>query len=204
MPAFTGNVTDLLGLVSYERDALEFVRSSLFGQTEPTPSTLAFNLSDSKNAEGFYPAHRSMKAEGITVGDQAVRSALSRLRPLAFSSAFKMHDLIVEWILGANGSTSWRFKDKITDYERMLKGGTLSEPPALASWSLGSQAFWALYKSLTPFRNQIVHGGGFSLAGSTLNIFHQGKKLSLSDGEQGAYIRATCLIADRVMQNALI
>jgi hypothetical protein len=43
-------------------------------------------------------------------------------------------------------------------------------------------------------------------AGSTLSIISRKKlkTLSLSNGEQGAYIRAICLIADQVVQNALL
>lgn len=204
MTPFTASASELIEMIAYERDALEFVRSSLFGQTESTSQTLNLNLSEGKNAEGFYRRDISVKVGPLVVGEQLVRSALSRLRPLAFSSTFKMHDLIVEWILRANGSTSWTFREKIADSERMRKGGTLSEPPVLASWHLGSQAFWALYKSLTPFRNEVVHGGGFSLAESRLDILHRGRKLSLSNEEQAAYVRAICLIADAAMRNGAV
>jgi hypothetical protein len=116
-----------------------------------------------------------------------------------------MHDLIVEWVLRANGARSWRFERKIADYKRMKADGSLLEPHVLASWRLGSQAFWELYKCLTPFRNQLVHGGGFSVSERTLDIVHRdGGRLSLSNEEQGSYIRAICLIADAIMRDAAI
>ena len=125
MATFGGSGSDLTALIAYERDALEFVRTTLFDQREATSQSLRLNLSDTKNAEGFYPANVGIVASGISIGAEGVRSALSRLRPLAFSAAFKMQDMIVEWILHANGSRAWRFREKIAEYEAMESAATL-------------------------------------------------------------------------------
>lgn len=203
MSTFTGDVADLSEAISYERDALEFIRATLFDQIETNSQALTIDLSKGKNDSGFYPVTAHLTAH-ISISAGAVRSALAKLRPLAFSSAFKMHDLVVEWILRANGSSTWRFKEKVADYERMFRDGSLSEPPALAGWPMGSRAFWSLYKILTPFRNKIVHAGSFSVAGDTLNITAERGTLSLSHKDQGAYIRAVCLIADYMLSNSQI
>ncbi|WP_136615177.1 hypothetical protein [Bradyrhizobium sacchari] len=113
-----------------------------------------------------------------------------------------MHDLTAEWILRANGSTTWRFQQKIADYNRMQAAGTFAQPPALDNWSVGSQAFWQLYIKLTPFRNRLIHGSSFSLEGDTLVITDGTSTLRLTGNDQGAYIRALCLITDQLVANA--
>jgi hypothetical protein len=200
MPAFSGNFTELSEAISYERGALEFIRSTLFDQAETSSQRAVIDVSKAKTPDGFYPI--IVEATGhASVSAGAVRSALSQLRPLAFTSAFKMHDLIAEWILRANGSMSWRFRDKVSDYEGMARQNTLSEPIALANWPMGSRAFWALYKMLTPFRNKIVHAGGFSVVGDTLKIIGDRGTLTLTHKDQGAYIRAVCLVADAILND---
>jgi hypothetical protein len=186
MAAFGGNGNDLAALIAYERDALEFVRTTLFDQTEATSQSLRLTLSETKNEEGFYPWHIGLTASGISIGADAVRSALSRLRPLAFAAAFKVQDMIVEWVLHANGSKAWKFWEKIAEYDAMEKAGTLCEPVAVAKRKVTSKAFWELYKALTPFRNEIIHKNSFSLVGSTLTVSAKGNTLSLSDREQGS------------------
>ena len=112
-----------------------------------------------------------------------------------------MHDLVAEWILRANGVSSWRFNDKIAAYEQMFQDNSLSEPPGFAGWPMGSMAFWSLYRILTPFRNKIAHAGSFSVAGDALNITAERGTLSLSHKDQGAYIRAICLIVDHMLSS---
>ncbi|TWB60434.1 hypothetical protein FBZ94_104659 [Bradyrhizobium sacchari] len=60
MPTFTGNVTDLAEQIAYERQALEFVRTELFGQTEASSQTLRLDLSNAKDADGYYPSECGM------------------------------------------------------------------------------------------------------------------------------------------------
>jgi hypothetical protein len=204
MAAFGGSGNDLAALIAYEREALEFVRTTLFDQTEAASSpSLTLNLSETKK-DGYYPRHIGLTAAGFFAGAEAVRSALSRLRPLAFSTAFKMQDMIVEWILHANGSRAWGFSEKIAKYDAMERAGTFCEPVAFAKRKVTSKAFWELYKALTPFRNEIIHKNSFSLKGSTLTVSAKGKTLNLSDKQQGSYIRAICLIADALVSGAEI
>jgi len=201
MIVFSGAGADLAALLAYERSALEFVRATLFNQNEKASTSLTLKLSEAKDEQGFYPRHFGLSAEPIVAGADAVQAALSRLRPLAFSAAFKMQDMIVEWILHANGSTAWQFEKKIKSYDAMRSAGTLCQPLAFASQSIVSDAFWELYRKLTPFRSKIIHKNSFSLTGDTLTVTSDGKTLTLLDADQGSYIRAICLIADALVSS---
>lgn len=201
MTAFGGNGSDLAAMIAYERDALEFIRAALFDQTETASHSLELNLSEAKNLDGFYRRHITLNLPSVSFGAGAVRSALSRLRPLAFSATFKIQDMIAEWVLRTNGSSAWSFSEKIADYDRMKTAGTLTEPAAFANKKMVSDAFWGLYKALTPFRNKIIHKNSFTVVGNTLTISADGRALSLSDKKQGSYIRATCLTADALINN---
>ncbi|UWU80719.1 hypothetical protein N2603_20310 [Bradyrhizobium huanghuaihaiense] len=203
MATFAGNGTDLAALIAYERDALEFIRAALFHQTETTSQSLQLDLSAGKNAQGLYPREARMTS-AISISAGAVQSALSRLRPLAFAAAFKLQDMIVEWILRANASRPGSFQDKIRKYDELMAAGRFVEPLAFANRSALSGAFWELYRALTPFRNKIIHKNSFCVTGSTLTIATGGQNSNLSDAEQGSYIRAMCLIADALVSDAKI
>lgn len=201
MTTFGGSGSDLAAIIAYERDALEFIRVALFDQRETISHSVELNLSEAKNPDGLYRRSITIDIPSVSFGAGAVRSALSRLRPLAFSAAFKIQDMIAEWVLRTNGSRAWSFSEKMADYDRMSTAGTLTKPMALANKNMVSEAFWGLYKALTPFRNKIIHKNSFTVADDTLTISAEGRALSLSDKEQGSYIRATCLIADALINN---
>ncbi|WP_338687741.1 hypothetical protein V5279_22530 [Bradyrhizobium sp. 26S5] len=202
MTVFAGSGSELASLIQYERDALEFVRSVLFNQSEAA-ARLEIDLSAARNEDGSLRGDVRLLMVGVASGDEAVRSALSRLRPLAFSAAFKLQDMIVEWVLRANGSTAWRFQAKIQEYERMKRTARLCEPPGFVNRGALSDTFWALYSALARFRNKIIHKGSFSVLGTTLTIADGPDILQLTDAEQGAYIRALCLLADGLMSSAI-
>ncbi|QLH73214.1 hypothetical protein [Rhodopseudomonas palustris] len=200
---FAGDASLLSEMISYERGALEFIRTKLFDQTEESHAKLVIDLSKEKTVDGLRPV--TVAAFGYaSISAEAVRSALSQFRPLAFASTFKMHDLIVEWILRANGSKAWAFKEKVIDYEKIAGRGALSEPFALSAWTTGSKAFWALYKVLMPFRNKVIHSGAFSVDDDALSIVSKERALTLSHAEQGAYVRAICLLADAILDNCCL
>lgn len=199
MSSFSGRPNDLNELIAYERDALALVRLELFDQRSSSGDGLEMDLSKPKTAEGHYPVTAKIVGRATFSGN-AVKSALSRLRPLAFSAAFKMHDMIVEWVLRANGSTSWRFVDKISDLRKFLAAGSLAQPRVLDNWPSGAIGFWRIYEVLAPFRNQLTHGGSFVIEGDVLKIRDRsGALLMLSDAAQGAYARFICLVADHAL-----
>jgi hypothetical protein len=200
VPTFAGNVSELNELIAYERDALKFVRTALFGERAPSGEGLELDLTKPKTSDGYYPVVAKAVGHASVTGN-AVKSALSQLRPLAFATAFKMHDMIVEWVLRANSCHDWAFKKKIENYKQLVAAGSLSQPSALANWSIGSSGFWKLYESLAPFRNQITHTGSFAIEGNALKITARGGAvLTLSDVAQGAYARFVCLVADRIIE----
>jgi len=200
---FAGDTILLSEMISYERGALEFIRIKLFNQTEESRAKLVVDLSKERAVNGVLPVTVEVSCHA-SVSAEAVRSALSQFRPLAFASTFKMHDLIVEWILRANGSTAWAFNEKVADYEKIEGRGALSQPLAFSGWVAGSKAFWALYKVLLPFRNKVIHSGAFSVGDDALSIVSKDRTLSLSHAEQGAYVRAICLLADAILDNCCL
>ena len=143
---FKGKPADLESLIAYEREALEFVRTTLFDQSEAPGASLTVDLAKPIRDDGFHPASYGLVASGFTSGTGAVKDALSRLRPLAFSSAFKMNDMMAEWILQANGLSGWTFKEKTNFYHKRKSTNNLEEPVALANWPTGSGAFWSFLK----------------------------------------------------------
>lgn len=82
--------------------------------------------------------------------------------PLIFSSAFKVLDLIVEWVLGPDSRTaklgSLQFNEKVT----RIKDPTRTWPDFFSKHSWIKERFIALYESLIPYRNTIIHSSQFS------------------------------------------
>ena len=128
--------------------------------------------------------------------ERAVRAALDRLRPLAFSATFKLHDMIAEWILRANGVSDWAFAKKTAAYDKLVVANMLREPALLVANPPIARAFSDLYKFLIPFRGSVVHSGGVLLdvAGSIV-VSRGGQTLTFTADQQGSYMRSLCLIA---------
>ncbi|WP_053573089.1 hypothetical protein [Caballeronia cordobensis] len=98
---FLGRSVELAEALRYEMSALDYLHRSLFDQSDESNECLTITLGDLAE-NGNQKKHLTFSFnENVCAG--AVKAALSRLRPLAFSAAFKMQDMIVEWILRANG-----------------------------------------------------------------------------------------------------
>lgn len=193
-PQFTGNPHDLDERVEYELSTIEYLRATLHGQTEKAVGSTRVTLGDVRS-NGKLKRILSIEAE-IGGSDDAVRAALNQIRPLAFGASFKLQDMIVEWILHANGNKSWRFSDKIGAYEELQTAGKLLEPPLFAEHTALSRAFWNLYKRFYRIRNSLIHSGGVVLcANGTVSVTHNSETVNLSPEEQASYMRATCLAA---------
>ncbi len=189
----TSYVTDLEERLAYELWTLEFFREKLFSQGEGPNSSYSFCVGDVTEA-GLPRTHVSIDV-ACGLSDSAVRSALEKFRPLAFVSAFKLQDMIAEWILVANGSAGWGFAEKKKAYDGLIASGTFHEPDFL---KLGlSGRFWALYKALESFRGAVTHTGGFEvLPDHGLKMTdRKGKSLVLTNAQQQAYIRFGCVLA---------
>jgi hypothetical protein len=92
--------------------------------------------------------------------------------PLVFVTAFKVLDMLLEWVLGQNGHAStFRFVEKI----KSLKGakGHITFPHAIEQEPWMRERLIALYEELEPLRGTLIHerhftskGGGLEVAGS--------------------------------------
>ena len=191
---FPGDPQDLCERVAYELSAVEYLRVSLHSQSEEAIGGTTVTLGDltpSGELKRIVSAHAVFR-----MSDDAVRAALDRIRPLAFSAAFKLQDMVAEWVLRANGTTDWPFSKKLKAYDDLRIAGTLIEPPFFAEHGHLSRAFWELYRFLVPFRGTVVHAGGVVLAqDGTVSVTKDRQTLHLSPDEQAAYMRATCLTA---------
>lgn len=86
--------------------------------------------------------------------------------PLIFTTAFKLLDMIMEWVIEQNGFTpNFRFSEKI----RQIKG-QLTFPVLIESRPWLRERLIALYNQLEPLRGTIIHERHFTSAGGTLSV----------------------------------
>jgi len=195
MSSFTGNPQDLAEKITYELEALEFLRRELFDHTEKPDGSMDITLGDLAENGNLRATVNVVISESISAS--AVGTALSKLKPLAFSACFKLHDMIVEWILRANECTDWQFSKKISTYKKLKNAKTLTEPDLFVQSGEISEVFWGLYQSLVSFRNPISHSGGTRInADGAIEIERHESVLILTHSELGSYIRAMSIIAN--------
>jgi len=195
---FSAVPNDLEDAVAYELDAIEYVRATLFSQSETPGGGSSFTLGD-MTQDGHQKVNVSVHIKS-SLSEGAVRTALDRFRPLTFSAVFKMHDMIAEWILRANGVNDWPFSKKLAGYDKLRAGGCLSEPSLFAHRPLLARAFWELYRFFVPFRGTVVHSGGLVLLqDGTIEVMRGTDKICLTTGEQGSYMRAMCIITKNLL-----
>ncbi len=191
MVHFSGDTAELQDATAYEVGVINELRAILHRQSEAVGDGMAVTLGK-YGQNGRLLRNLNMSCH-MSVSEDAVWNALDRLRPLAFSAAFKIHDMIVEWILRANNINEWSFKKKLDAYDSL--GATLNEPNLLSSFPALSQAMWSLFRFFVPFRGSVVHRGGVSLeADSTITIIRDDQTLRLTANEQAAYMRALCML----------
>lgn len=201
MAPFHANPSDLSDAVAYELDAIEYLRAALHAQGETVSGGTTVTLGD-LTPDGAFRRDLRMSAR-MAISDGAVRAALGRLRPLAFSAAFKIHDMIVEWILRANGVNAWAFREKLQAYDRLQAANSLAEPGLLAGHSVLSRAFWELYRFLVPFRGTVVHSGGVVLErDGTISITKSARTVKFTPDDQASYMRGMCLISKILSQQS--
>lgn len=194
MRPFSGNPADLSDAIDYELGAIDYLRFTVYNQAEAGGEGLSLVVGDLA-PDGTQKVHSLIRGT-IGLSDRAVRSALNRFRPLAFSATFKLQDMVAEWILRANAVTDWRFVQKLAAYDRLSGSGSLAEPALFATTPVLSSAFWALYRYLAPFRNTATHAGGVGLeSDGTISIARKLDTLRFSPSDQAAYMRAVCLTA---------
>lgn len=191
--AFTGIPSELRDVIGYEQSALDYLRATLEGQDEAPAGRTAVTLGNRTQQGELCRAISSVAR--CDMSGTAVRAALARLRPLAFSAAFKLQDMIVEWILRANGHSAWPFKKKLEAYDQLVATNALVSPLQLATQTAVATAFWELYRFMVPFRGAVVHTGGVDLqSDGTVTIAKGATVLNLTARQQASYTRAMCLL----------
>ena len=116
MTSFSGTPSDLSDAVAYELDVIEYLRTTVHRHCEAPVGGTRLVLGD-LTPDG------EQRTAALAVGKSdncggAVRAALGRLRPLTFFASFKLQDMVVEWILRANGVSCWRFSEKLAAYKK--------------------------------------------------------------------------------------
>jgi|SRR3990172_2222544 len=86
--------------------------------------------------------------------------------PLVFVTAFKLLDMLLEWVLAENGTASThRFVQKIASLK-----GSVQFPPLIDSCPWLRERLIALYENLEPLRGTIIHARHFKGVGATLQV----------------------------------
>ncbi len=195
---FSGDPADLEKDISYELSTLEYLRGVLFGQSENRAGKIEVILGNyAENGCLYTKSTMDIHFNGC---ENAVRNALSRFQPLAFSAAFKMQDMICEWILRNNSpdkKVPRTFSEKISNYDRLRD--SLLEPDLFSFRPNISRAFWETYRKLSKYRNSFIHSGGTVLNGQGgMTISSSKNPLILNFHQQAAYIRVICIVAKKL------
>ncbi len=86
--------------------------------------------------------------------------------PLIFTTAFKLLDMVIEWVLAQNGrAPNFRFSEKIKKLEERP-----SFPPLIETRPQLRERLVALYKELAPLRGTIIHNRHFTSADGVLSV----------------------------------
>ena len=107
--------------------------------------------------------------------------------PLVFVTAFKLLDMLLEWVLAKNGHASThRFKDKIKTLQTPV-----CFPPIVETRPWLRERLVALYEALEPLRGTIIHGRHFSTSNGEL----------LVSSSKGGVVGATVTISATDLRN---
>jgi hypothetical protein len=102
----------------------------------------------------------------IVIGDWRA-GFLKAGAPLAFVTAFKLLDMLLEWVLKENGaSASFRFKEKL----RQLEDTSLAYPQPFSSRPWLRERIVGLYRTLEPLRGTIIHTRHFAADNGELRV----------------------------------
>lgn len=127
-------------------------------------------------------------------------SLIHAMMPLTFVGSFKVLDMIFEWVLEENRKMGkirqvpWRFTEK----EKLLKKmSNLQRPPLLVENAHFFTYAKALFFTLVPFRNEVVHSNSFSVSGDTLTLSssRSGASLTLSGKQMDCLVRFVRILA---------
>jgi hypothetical protein len=110
--------------------------------------------------------------------------------PLVFVTAFKILDMMIEWVLVENGVAPKRKSYTFAEKAEALKG-PLQFPPLVEARPWLRERLCALYDQLKPLRGTIIHDRRFTSANGTLEV----------SSTKGAAIGLTILITEADLRN---
>lgn len=174
---------------AYEQWALRFItqKQERIDEGPGTPARLIYQGPEK-------PANVSM-AVGEVVGESL--DVVDAIAPLRLTTAFKLLDVVVEWVLTDNGGCDWRFVEKIKQVK--------TSPPTLPELFQTRGFLWGyvfgLYENLVGFRNEIVHNSNFVVNGDVLEVNRDNKVLTLNRQQLLSLGRVCIAITDLLVGN---
>lgn len=186
---------ELWDALVYELYAIAEYREWLYLHRDDQHTVLGHKLGD-VSADGTTAAITYSAAGSFRSSDQRVREVLGVMRPHAFATAFKVHDLIIEWILGPKPGNNprWRFTEK----QNALAQITANQRPAELQHSTRWTTFCEVYVALVEPRNVAMHREGMDIGADgsiDFGLVPPNVKV-VSDEMQGAYLRAMAIVGD--------
>jgi hypothetical protein len=160
-PTFDANsLTKLAERTEYETWFLEAVYALVENELFPSwPDGVIYPVDKSK---AQFLAHARAN---IILGDWRP-GFLNAGGPLVFVAAFKLLDMLIEWILEKNGfSSSFRFQQKLEQLN-----SSPSVPPLIETRRWLKDRLVGLYKTLEPFRGTIIHDKHFTTADGAIKV----------------------------------
>lgn len=133
--------------------------------------------------DGGLPRQTKYASVHIAIGDWR-REFLQAGAPLVFVTAFKLLDMLIEWVLAQNGKTpTYRYVEKIRALKEPVRFPALIET---RTWL--RERLIALYEQLEPLRGTIVHARHFKTASGTLQVSSSkggkvGPSITIADGD---------------------
>jgi hypothetical protein len=192
---------DLHELVGLELQLLEMYRAQVHHQSEEPATETTFVVGDVL-PDGRQKQHVRIEFS-VHIGAEYARSMLEKFRPLAFLAAFRVHDMIVGWILMANGvpaSGLFKFAQKKNEWNSRMKAGALQLPPEISDPRI-LKASWEVYEHLEPARSAMTHEGKVRiLPNGTLEVKdRKGVVHAIDDKTQASYLRFISMLITELM-----
>lgn len=190
---------ELWDALVYEFYAIAEYRARLYHQHDDVHSVIKHVLG-AMSADGSAAAVTIEGVGSARTSDRRVREALGIMRPHAFATAFKVHDMILEWILGPKPAKAgkkpprWTLEEK-GDAVRSLSASDL--PPELQD-AARLKTVLDLFDVLIEPRNVATHRKGIDLRADGAVAFGLSppKVSEISDELQGSYLRSMAILGE--------
>lgn len=199
-PFGSAHRAELADRTGYELWAVAHYRSCFERPTSGREEQVCFTLGKVDESGKLVSSFQSFNEDNFA--QAPVQASLAHFRPLVFTAAFKLQDMISEWILEASTGqpAPWSFAGKRAQYASLRRRRGLREPPEFRADPTLGQCHWALYEALEPPRGAVIHQGGIKLHGDgRLEVVDRNKvKTVLSEQQQDAYVRFACVLTQRL------